>query len=266
MNNNSLLEVAIGWNRILRLVPRSPLLTGVVLAALLAAVPSTTFDMKSPSFTSALVLSAPLVWGLQPSAPRTATRLFATRRVARTSPLLRLAGSDETLAHSPKGKTILESIDDLGLSLKPRAARASFKISTSGGTEKVGHFVKMVACYSLFLLYRAYRGFFVILPAVFRDVYRKLESSVEDPFVDDTAAAESSRWRTRITVSVLSFILTASYVITGAIGVVFKFFRTVASTSSIATSFEAAVEERQGNEDKILRSSQRINGTGGQRP
>jgi hypothetical protein len=92
----------------------------------------------------------------------------------------------------------------------------------------------------LYILYRGYRGFFVILPAVFREVYRKLEKSglVVDVYGDEEIEEkeyavnsnaggnmqprqlrEPMRLRTRITISMLSGMLTLSYVVSGALRV-----------------------------------------------
>ena len=97
----------------------------------------------------------------------------------------------------------------------------------------------------LYIFYRGYRGFFVILPAVFREVYRQLDESdlVMDAYGDDDEKEEDekehaltadagqqvspqqqqqppARWRTRITISVLSMVLTSSYVFSGAFRVI----------------------------------------------
>jgi hypothetical protein len=96
----------------------------------------------------------------------------------------------------------------------------------------------------LYILYRGYRGFFVILPAVFREVYAQLNDSdlVVDVYGDEemeereyavnkNANAPSQneqvqqpmRLRTRITISILSGILTLSYVVSGALRVLGEF-------------------------------------------
>lgn len=86
----------------------------------------------------------------------------------------------------------------------------------------------------LYIIYRGYRGFFVILPAVFREVYQQLEESdlVMDAYGDEDATEKNGggevgekkplRLRTRITTSILSSILTMSYVVSGALRVLGK--------------------------------------------
>ena len=117
-----------------------------------------------------------------------------------------------------------------------------------------------------YIIYRGYRGFFVILPAVFREVYRQLEESqvVVDVYGDDEGEEEKKlgisnaeqqqqepmKLRTRITISILSGLLTASYVVSGAFRVLGAFIKTFTNTTSVESSFEAAADEVVSNEDK----------------
>ena len=73
----------------------------------------------------------------------------------------------------------------------------------------------------------------MILPAVFKEVYRQLEESdlvmdaygdeEEEEDVGNNGEIKSLRLRTRITTSVLTSILTLSYVVSGGIRVIGKF-------------------------------------------
>jgi hypothetical protein len=127
--------------------------------------------------------------------------------------------------------------------------------------------------------YRGYRGFFVILPAVFKEVYRKMEASVDfrvlddddDDNVNENVKKERSeidvnpqtgkvRWRTRITVSVLAGIVTLSYVVGGLARVFMKFIRTIVKTSSLSGSFLAAADEVESNEGRIMRIANKKKG------
>jgi len=120
----------------------------------------------------------------------------------------------------------------------------------------------------MYIIYRGYRGFFVILPAVFREVYRQLEESdlVMDAYGDEEEEVENGgggsssgevgekkplRLRTRITTSILSSILTMSYVVSGGIRVLGKFIQTLTNTTSVESSLEAAADEMADNEDKL---------------
>jgi hypothetical protein len=54
-------------------------------------------------------------------------------------------------------------------------------------------------------------------------------------------------------VSILSTVVTISYLIGGTIRIVGKFFRTIGTTSSVAESFGAAAKEACDHEDRIKR-------------
>jgi hypothetical protein len=172
-------------------------------------------------------------------------------------------------------KSLLEAIDDAGLSLKPRAEKAVAKLALAESRgRKLRYLIQTCLLYLGFITYRAYRGFFVILPAVFRRVYERLERAVDGaPFdgdgnseagdadafgaaaaaLDADPATGQVRWRTRVTVSVLAFIVTASYVVGGAIRVAARFASSLLKTSDVSESLQAAAREQEENESKILR-------------
>lgn len=159
---------------------------------------------------------------------------------------------------TPSKGGLLQSIDNIGLNLKPLALRAherSLEYSTANTNAVNGmsqqqdqkqksqmksilYSLQSCTLWMSYLFYRAYRGFFVILPAVFREVFRKLEESrvVVDAFDDDDdkndekeyavrgqleeeQVPEPMKLRTRITITVLSSVLTLSYVVAGALRV-----------------------------------------------
>lgn len=200
----------------------------------------------------------------------------------------------ETSSTSKSSSSFLGALDNFGMKLKPWAVSAYAKslgsssstsdvngggtntTTTSGSSESVGTVrsillrIQANVLWMLYIIYRGYRGFFVILPAVFREVYRQLEESdlAFDVYGDEdeeereyavnanaNAAEQSSqhpmRLRTRITISVLSVMLTLSYVVSGALRVLGKFIKTFTSTTSMESSFEAAAEEVVVNEDKL---------------
>jgi hypothetical protein len=81
-------------------------------------------------------------------------------------------------------KSLLQNLDDVGQSFKPRAIKASAMAMESANnqtTTKLKFLAKSYLYYTLFMIYRAYRGFFVILPAVYREVYRKPWSNRPKP-------------------------------------------------------------------------------------
>jgi len=197
---------------------------------------------------------------------------------------------------SSSSTSFLSSIDNLGMKLKPWAISAhekSLTYSTNNnnnddnvnGIEKNSPFLirydkfksityslKSSLLWMTYIIYRGYRGFFVILPAVFKEVYRQLDESslVIDVYGDDSNDNEEKeyavnsnadnkqqeeqqpiRWRTRLTISVLSAMLTLSYVVSGALRVLGSFIKSFTNTLSVESSLEAAADEVAINEDKL---------------
>jgi hypothetical protein len=160
-------------------------------------------------------------------------------------------------------QSLSSRIDDFGQSLKAKAARSSAKATMADSKiTKIAHLAQTMALYSLFILYRSYRGFFVILPAVFRNVYEQLETSVNSRVFDDTSMDNGAaddvkqpvRWRTRVTVSVLASIVTISYALAGAARVVIKLGKSLSSGRDVSSSFAAAAKEQEDNERKIVKN------------
>lgn len=178
-----------------------------------------------------------------------------------------LTSSSEPSQKDTNTKTLLQVVDEAGLSLKPKAMLASEKASLAGTTsKKILLLLKTSLYYTLFIVYRGYRGLFVILPAVFKQVYQKMEIAVDSPFEDSVSDSNQDtgtvRWRTRITVSVLAMFVTASYVAQGAIRVLMKFIKSLTKTSDVSGSFVAAVMEQEANEKNLERLTKtKINGS-----
>ena len=190
-------------------------------------------------------------------------------------------------------KSTFQMIDELAQQLKVSALQANAKAalyttttaSTGiGGSSSSSRFVftkyryyfQACVCYTLFLLYRAYRGFFIILPAVFRETFRKLQNAVDDtPFDDDnkdsvTLHKNSGRKvsasdgviqpkpmtvRTRITISIISMFVLATYVMGGAIRVTTSFVKSIINGSSIVQSLQNAIQIQERNELTLLQKS-----------
>ncbi|GMI36859.1 hypothetical protein TrRE_jg6782 [Triparma retinervis] len=184
-----------------------------------------------------------------------------------------------------KGVTLFQKIDNFGLSLKGLAMEAKVKAKEAEDRGKsILLSTKFCGILALFIFYRAYRGFFVILPSVFREVERKLSKTMDfAPYEDDSIAKATTktisifkgegaggggedkvsedinpdtgkvRPRTTITVSVLAGLITLSYIVRGMAGVVFKFFQTALGKRSIVNSFEAAADEVVRNEGRVMR-------------
>jgi hypothetical protein len=192
----------------------------------------------------------------------------------------RATSEGENSAPPTKSRTILQTLDEAGQSLKPRAIKASAKASLMEKKgKKILYVLETCGLYSLFILYRAYRGFFVLLPAVFREVYTRMSTAVNSPF-ESTDLEDSGdgyrqdinpetgklRWRTRLTVSFLAMIVTGSYVLGGAFRVLTMFVRTITQTSSVSGSFAAAADEQESNEDKIMRMANKQKLINGEQP
>eukprot|EP00536_Pseudo-nitzschia_multiseries_P000278 jgi/Psemu1/299946/fgenesh1_kg.4_\ len=75
---------------------------------------------------------------------------------------------------------------------------------------------------------------------------------------EDTVSS-SSKWKTKLTVSILSMVVTLSYIVGGILKMGAQFFRTIAKTSDVPKSFEAAADEVMNFEGRISRVG-KVNG------
>lgn len=204
----------------------------------------------------------------------------------------------QSSSSSSSSASFLGAIDSFGMKLKPWAIGAYEKsliyinknngssningtdtttTKTSVGTRRNNRFKRILyslqstILWVLYILYRGYRGFFVILPAVFKEVYRQLgesnlvvdvygddddddsekEYAVNSNAVEQQPQQESLRLRTRITISILSAVLTLSYVVGGVLRILGSFIKTFTNTTSVEKSLEAAADEVAANEDKL---------------
>lgn len=229
------------------------------------------FEVPAASYCSPLFRSLPVCSN---RGPHFSSRYFASDEPS-GSWRSDLQSSSENIAE-PSGDTestitpmtLMERMDAAGQKLKPMAIDAKDQ-SVAAGEDKTRNALytaKACALFGLFMLYRAYRGLFVLLPEVFRQTSAKLEKAVSAPFVDlDELDREmrdvnpdtgNIRWRTRFTVSILAVIVVAQYVISGAWIVLMKFMNTVKDTSSVKGSFEAAADEFLENEEKIKKMTE----------
>ncbi|GMI19927.1 hypothetical protein TrCOL_g10324 [Triparma columacea] len=225
--------------------------------------------------------------GLSP--PRTRSLLFSTRTElgwgAQNTAIRSTNEAGGMREVGGKGTSLFQKIDNFGLSLKGLAMDAKVKAKEAEERwQKILLSTKFCGILALFIIYRAYRGFFVILPSVFREVERKLSKTMDfAPYEDDSIAEATTktirifkgeggaggvedkviedinpetgkvRPRTTITVSVLAGLITLSYIIRGMAGVVFKFVQTAFGKRSIVNSFEAAADEVVKNEGRVMR-------------
>lgn len=157
-----------------------------------------------------------------------------------------------------------ERIDRVGLSLKPKAKHASvLSKSAANRGPKIRQMIKAILCYFAYVWYTAIRGVAVIMPPVYRQLYAKFANLVEYPFDDPIMMRDTNpetgklRWRTRLNVGLLAGVLSASYVMTGAVRVLRKFFVTARQSRSFLDSIAAAVEQQEENEFKMKRMGDR---------
>jgi len=161
-------------------------------------------------------------------------------------------------------KSLLVLLNEIGNNFQVMAQRSTTKgYQSKGQYKKILHAAKACVYYSLFIIYRSYRGFFVLLPATFRQVYRKMEAAMntgnlsleEIGFTenDDNMRSSSSKWGTKVTVSILTSVVTISYIFGGILKMASKFLQTIAETSDVPKSFGAAADEVMDFEGRISR-------------
>jgi hypothetical protein len=158
---------------------------------------------------------------------------------------------------SGKSKSINEVLSELGVSFKSKAKETGLRAKEASTKKaKILNLLMSSMCYLLFFVYRAYRGFFVILPAVFKRVYAKLETAVEDYALEERdeapAPTETVSWKTRLTVGICAIVVTGSFAMGGSIILIKTFVRAVLNTKSLPDSFDAVADviESQGDEVK----------------
>jgi hypothetical protein len=119
-------------------------------------------------------------------------------------------------------KSLLVLVNEIGNNFRAMAQKSTKKgYESEDQFKKILHAAKACVYYSLFIVYRTYRGFFVLLPATFRQVYGKMEAamntgnlSLEEIGFDESGkdvARNTSKWRTKVTVSILTSVVTISY-------------------------------------------------------
>ena len=165
---------------------------------------------------------------------------------------------------------LFSQIDRVGLDLKPNALLAREKSeSLDPGLKNLTQRLKSVILMTLYITYRGYRGFFVILPKVFVSVQGKLMRGLEDDlrvFEDDElgvtivkrgeeswVVSKLRSFRNNLVVTSLASIVVGMYVIRGLAGLLFKSVRRGVRDKNIDMALDAASEEIQLNEERILR-------------
>jgi hypothetical protein len=158
---------------------------------------------------------------------------------------------------------LLTLLNEVGEKFKTMAQKSTANgIKSKNQSTKILYAAKACLYYTLFIIYRTYRGFFVLLPATVRQVYHQMEVVMNtgnldmiDENDDDTTTdtVKKNSWRTKITVSLLTSVVTVSYICGGVLKLVSKFVRTMFQTSNVTKSFEAAADEMGNFEGRISR-------------
>ena len=164
---------------------------------------------------------------------------------------------------SSNNKSLLTLLNEVGEKFKTMAQKSTANgIKSKNQSTKILYAAKACLYYTLFIIYRTYRGFFVLLPATVRQVYHQMEVVMNtgnldmiDENDDDTTTdtVKKNSWRTKITVSLLTSVVTVSYICGGVLKLVSKFVRTMFQTSNVTKSFEAAADEMGNFEGRISR-------------
>ena len=169
------------------------------------------------------------------------------------------------------GNSIWESVKAMGrrvdqacTKVKPTAKQASILYTASTDKwERFGYLCKAFVFYTIYLLYNAVRGITVAMPPVYKQLYAKFSNLVEYPFEEQIIMRDVNpetgdlRWRTRVNVGLLAGALSASYVVAGAVRVLWAFGGRVRETRSVIESMEAAVQKQEENESKMKRMGNR---------
>ena len=193
--------------------------------------------------------------------------------------------STTTTTTTTTAKSIFHTIDEWAQQLKVAALQSNAKaaiVTTASGTRrwsKYRYYIQACLYYTLFLTYRAYRGLFIISPAVFRETFRKLQNAIEEtPFEDTTTGSTSTSStenndttttittgtadtpppmpiRTRMTISIIAAFVLGTYVVGGAIRVVTAMVQSMGNGSGIVPSLQQAIQLQERNEWTLLQKS-----------
>ena len=209
---------------------------------------------------STLALHSTLAFTVVPTAQFT-----ACSPSIRSSNLVQQNALYASPSDNDSGGSIWVKLNEAGMTLKPKAIAAKEKTesATSTADQKLRYALQSSILYTLFIVYRAFRGFCVILPAVFNEVRRKLQIAVEQPLLDAGLAIKDDvdpktgkvRLRTSMTVTFLASLVTVKYVVSGLFRVMGKFIR---------GSFPAAADEVTDLENELVNMTKEPEGINGE--
>lgn len=89
---------------------------------------------------------------------------------------LRLRAADA----APEGRSLSARFNNFGLALKDRSRQQRAALGSANLFAKLPRALYLTALSVLFVAYRAYRGFFVLLPAVYGEVYAQALAQAEE--------------------------------------------------------------------------------------
>lgn len=220
---------------------------------------------KRPILVASFVVSlCSCLHGLQPHGWRSCSSGAAPSRISQGRAYKHIARANSPQADPSPGAERSESgttrsinslLNELGLSFKASADEYIRKSKeTQLRSKRFGFALASSFYFVMFLLYRSYRGFFVLLPEIFRRVYDKLESTVGADLSLEEKQIPGVRpvtWQTKITVFILASVVTCSYFIGGVFRIASKFIASIGRTSSVPESFGAAAREAVDHENRI---------------
>ena len=125
-------------------------------------------------------------------------------------------------ASSIKSMELTSRIHVWGGMLKTSAVKAQLRFGAAKAPMKPAHLAQCAACYFLFIIYRAYRGFFVIIPAVFNQVKGRLRAGVIEAETELNADVDPQtgrlRKRSAVLISFGAAVVTGVYSIKTVVG------------------------------------------------
>merc|ERR1711908_154697 len=136
-----------------------------------------------------------------------------------------------TTGEAPESSSTLETMELTGRihtwggKLKTGAVAAQLRFGAAKAPMKPVHLAQCVTFYLLFVAYRAYRGFFVIIPAVFSQVKGRLRAGIVEAETELNADVDpftgKLRRRSAILISFGALVVTALYSIKTCVGGIF---------------------------------------------
>ena len=203
--------------------------------------------------TSHALLAPPRqILALRPAVPRPAVQPRATVRL----------GAADAAAASDK-PSIFARLNNFGLSLKDRSQRQREALQGANLLMKLPRGVYVAALSLAFVGYRAYRGFFVVLPAVYGEVYAQALAQATEEHVsirgvevadDIDPTTGKLRLRSRVVMNVGALAFMGALVVGGAVRAPFRIAAACARSLGLMprAAAEATPADRLAAKEKEL--------------